>query len=341
MNPQIRRATVGLVLSIGATSMSAETSETNNLAAWLAPQEWARDTDQPAIALGEKGAFDDMHIFAPEVARMPDGRFLMWYCGSTGATANRIFHLGAAWSEDGVRFKKHGGHPVFSFGGETSILTPTLLRELDGAPAREGGKLRMWFCGSDLTRYPGPHRLYEITSEDGLSWSKPSEPQLDNCYAPSVVRTDEGYMLWFTNLAHPDWAFTRATSPDGRTWEVDEQPIFRVSQPWESYRLFYPRVVKAGAFYCMWYGSYWKTQPGKTALGFAVSRDGVHWAKHPGNPVLTPEPKHPWESHYTTSETVMRLPDGSWRIWYATRSAEAQTHKYLAIGTAWCGGMGP
>ena len=56
------------------------------------------------------------------------------------------------------------------------------------------------------------------------------------------------------------------------------------------------------------------------------------------NPVFGPEPSRDWESHYTTSQTVMRLADGSWRMWYATRPAPPFDHKYYAIGTAhWAG----
>ena len=47
-----------------------------------------------------------------------------------------------------------------------------------------------------------------------------------------------------------------------------------------------------------------------------------------------PEPSHPWESHCTTCQPLIRLPDDSLRIWYATRGADVFKHKYLAIGTA-------
>ncbi|TXT36426.1 MAG: hypothetical protein FD138_987 [Planctomycetota bacterium] len=48
---------------------------------WLKPQEWRRDSETPALALGEKGRFDDQHIFAPHVIQM-DGEFWMYYSGS-------------------------------------------------------------------------------------------------------------------------------------------------------------------------------------------------------------------------------------------------------------------
>ena len=48
---------------------------------WLKPQDWRRDSDRPALGLGEKGNFDDQHIFAPHVIQQ-DGEFWMYYCGS-------------------------------------------------------------------------------------------------------------------------------------------------------------------------------------------------------------------------------------------------------------------
>jgi hypothetical protein len=51
--------------------------------------------------------------------------------------------------------------------------------------------------------------------------------------------------------------------------------------------------------------------------------DGERWYKHPQNPVLRPDPQRPWESNYVGSGCVMRLPDGSFRYWYASRKAAA------------------
>src|SRR4051812_42172111 len=48
---------------------------------WLKPQDWKRDSDTPALSLGEKGCFDDQHIFAPHVI-FENGEYSMYYCGS-------------------------------------------------------------------------------------------------------------------------------------------------------------------------------------------------------------------------------------------------------------------
>ena len=306
---------------------------------WLAPQEWTRDTDGPVVSLGAKGEFDDMHLLGPMAVR-EDGKFRLWFCGSSGKVAERVFRLGLANSEDGKHFTKHATGAVFEFGdGKHSILTPTMLRSLDGTPVRENGMLRMWFSSTNFKDPSGLHTLHEATSADGVTWSAPSPAQLENVYAPTVVRDEKSlYRLWYTDVSKLPWIFRAATSQDGRVWQVREEPALVIDQKWESGRLFYPSVVKSDGVYLMWYGSYWCDHPNNTAIGFAVSTDGFTWRKHPQNPVLRPDPARSWESHYTTSESVIRLPDGSWRIWYAARTAPPFVHKYFSIATARWGG---
>lgn len=287
-------------------------------------QAWVRDATGPVISIGQPGEFDDTHLFAPCVIH--DGsRFLMWYPGSRGEVSQRIFRLGFATSTDGVHFTKQG--PVVEFGdGATSILTPTVMRE--------NGVFRMWFSGADLTRTDAPHRLYQMSSPDGAEWSPPSEPQLDNIYAPTILRDGNIYHLWYTDPSSDPWCFRYATSKDGKTWEPHPDPVMVVDQEWEKGRLFYPTVLKLGDRFAMWYGSYWSARPNTTALGFATSRDGIAWRKNPNNPVFRPDESHAWESHYTTSQSIVRLPDGSLRMWYASREAPPFVHKYFALGTA-------
>ena len=303
---------------------------------WLKPQRWQRDSDAPCVSLGASGEFDDMHIFAPCVA-FENGHYFLWYCGSRGEVADRVFHLGLATSNDGVRFTKHPASPVYAFGdGRRSVLTPTLLRHPDGSVCREDGRLRMWFAATDFPSANGLHTLHETASVDGLSWTSPSAPLLENIYAPTVIKEGDAYHIWYTDVATEPWTIRYAQSADGRNWEVTEGAVLQLDQDWETSRLFYPTVLKADGLYMMWYGSYHGRS--KTALGLAFSADGIHWQKNPNNPVFGPDESRPWESHYTTSQSIVCLPDGSWRIWYASRTKPPFVHKYFAIGTAtWAG----
>jgi hypothetical protein len=65
----------------------------------------------------------------------------------------------------------------------------------------------------------------------------------------------------------------------------------------------------------MWYGSYWWDNEDAvrwptTAIGFAVSADGLEWHKHERIPCCARR-GFALESHYNTSHSVMRLSDGT------------------------------
>lgn len=308
---------------------------------WLTAQAWERDTSGPIVSLGAAGEFDDVHIFAPCVALL-DHSYHLWYCGSRGAVAERVFRVGLATSSDGKQFDRHANNPVLEFGdGRHSIMTPTLLRHTDGIPIREMGKLRMWFSSTDfLDQGPqkGLHTLHESTSNDGISWSRPSRAQLENVYAPTILKDGDIYRLWYTDVSIVPWQFRHAKSSDGFEWTVDEIPVVSMDQSWENRNLFYPTVVKSDDVYLMYYGSYLANNSDKTAIGCAASLDGITWHKNPHNPVLRPDPEREWESNYTTSQSLIRNADGSWRIWYASRKKPPFVNKYFAINTArWAG----
>jgi predicted GH43/DUF377 family glycosyl hydrolase len=338
MKPLFRFAACVIVSTVWFHSLVADEVDPE-LQRWLAPQEWVRDTEGPVISLGAEGTFDDQHIFAPCVAR-EGGRFSLWYCGSQGTVVDRVFGLGLAIGPDGRAFEKHSGNPVLAFADRRhSVLTPTLLANLDGTPIHENGKLRIWLSGTDFHDKSALHTLHESSSDDGIRWSQPSQAQLKGVYAPTVIKEGDLYRLWYTDVSKNPWVIGYAESGDGKAWKVESTAVMKVDQPWELDRLFYPTVRKVDGVFLMWYGSYWKGQGAqKTALGFAVSRDGRYWTKSPHNPVFRPDEMRTWESHYVTSQSVIRNDDGSWRMWYASRTKPPFTHKYFAVGTAkWAG----
>jgi predicted GH43/DUF377 family glycosyl hydrolase len=300
----------------------------------LQPQHWQRDTDGPILSLGAPGDFDDRHIFAPAVVREVN-QFCLWYSGSRGDPGNRVFRLGLATSTDGRQFEKFGDNPVLGFpDGAHSVLTPAFSRNPDGSVRREDGKLRMWSAAATLGK-GGLHTLHESSSADGTHWTDPSAALLENVYCPSILKTGETYQMWFSDVSRRPWVLRHAASDDGTQWTVTERPVLRLSQPWEAEVFVYPTVLQVDGVYLMWYGSYYESiRRERTAIGFAVSLDGLKWYKHPDNPVLRPDPDRPWESNYVGSGCVLRLEDGSFRYWYASRKAPPFRNLYLAINTA-------
>ena len=311
-------------------------------AAWLEPQRWKRDGKaDPVIGLGEEGAFDDMHLFAP-CALWEDDQFRLYYSGSSGDVGGRVFQLGHASGTDGVHFRKNPEGPVFEVDhSNDSILTPALLRQGTGQIVRENGRLRLWYSSTDFPTGTGRHTLHDTTSDDGFCWDSPSDVQLENAYAPSVLKVAGEYRLWYTDVSDEPWCIRHARSEDGHHWSVTEAPVLELDQSWEWGRLFYPYVLQPEPeLFGMWYGSYQSADPHKTALGVAVSEDGIRWQKSDHNPVFGPDAARAWESHYTTSQSIQQLHDGRWRMWYASRPAPPFQHKYFAIGTASWDGPG-
>ncbi len=314
------------------------------------PVEWHRPAETACISLGNEGDFDSDHVFAPCVCRH-EGKFRMFYCGS-GPQEGRLFKIGIADSEDGLNWTKRPGGAVLAFGdGRTSLVTPALLRHGAGWACRENGKLRMYVVAVDFTGEE-VHRLYETTSADGgLTWAPLGGPLMENVYAPSLLRTRGGYRMWYVDASAEPWSIRLAESDDGTHWTpADPGPVLLVDQAWEKERLFYPFVIHDRGRYLMWYGSYWSQRDDTTAIGLALSDDGIHWHKYADNPIIRPDPRRPFESNYCTSHTV--LPNCieckstglvwrnrcmvccGYRIWYATRNEQTRRHKYFAIGTA-------
>lgn len=308
------------------------------LARWLQPQAWERDTDGPILSLGTAGEFDDQHVFAPAVAS-EDGRFFLWYSGSRGTPGNRVFRLGQATSTDGKRFDKYTSNPVLQFAdGAHSVLTPALLRSAGGAVLREKDKLRIWFSSATLGK-GGLHTLHQSRSTDGIHWDEPSDVLAENVYCPTVLKTADGYQMWYSDVSRRPWVIRHATSSDGVKWTATPRPALYLTQDWEAEVLTYPTVLLVEGAYLMWYGSYDRAiRRETTAIGFAASLDGRRWYKLPQNPVLRPDPKRPWESNYVGSGSVLRLADGSFRYWYASRKEPPFRNLYFAINTArWAG----
>ncbi len=153
-----------------------------------------------------------------------------------------------------------------------------------------------------------------------------------------MIKSDGGYRMWFTRVSRYPWVMYHARSADGRDWNVTEEPVLEISQPWEHFLQIYTNVMEVDGVYLMWYASYANQARSTTAVGFAVSEDGLQWFKHPQNPVLTADAERSWESHYVSSQTVLRMPDGSFRIWYASRKKPPFKNLYFALNTAvWSG----
>ena len=186
------------------------------------------------------------------------------------------------------------------------VLEPT-PGEWDGfsiysvAVLYEGGLFKMWYGAA--AAYPDEARVGYAESLDGSAWNKfpgnplpglvpglPGEWDDAGMDASTVLFDGAEYRMWYFAVKDDGgpgtWRLGTATSPDGITWQKEPDPVLVGDRPWESNYVYYPEVVPMGDGYAMWYVA----TAGLAAIGYAVSPDGIHWGKWPGNPVLTPLP---------------------------------------------------
>ena len=196
---------------------------------------------------------------------------------AAGPPDNRFFRLGLATSKDGRSFVRHGDGAVMTLEPSTrSILTPSILRDANGAVLREDGRMRMWFTSAAAFRGDDRvHAIQDSTSTDGVKWSKPSPRQLLRAYAPSVIKTSDGYEMWYTRVSRYPWVMLHALSDDGHKWQLTKKPVLEISQPWEHFLQIYPNVMLVDGVYLMWYASYSTKDRVTTAIGFAVRRHQI------------------------------------------------------------------
>ncbi len=188
-----------------------------------------------------------------------------------------------------------------------------------------GGDLGTIFDISVLHDQPGdfemfcswrPQRSIALsTSGDGLSWTKPviclpfndSSGWERDVNRPVVIRKDGKYHMWYTGENDSVSAIGYAVSEDGRHFRrIGASPVLAADQPWEKKALMCPHVIWDGEakLFRMWYSGGEQYEP--DAIGYATSKDGIHWEKYAGNPVFRNDTTHQWEQDKVTACQVIR-----------------------------------
>lgn len=196
------------------------------------------------------------------------------------ASAPHLQKLTAKLPETAGGWRKYEGGPVI--GGQYGTV-------FDIAVLREGANYRMW--GS----WRGKKSLALFHSTDGIHWSEPEivfgpNPATgweQDINRPAVVKRADGYHLWYTGQANGRSAIGYATSADGKVWKrMSSSPVLSPDQPWEKVAVMCPHVIwdEQMKLFRMWYSGGGQYEP--DAIGYATSPDGLHWTKHPGNPVF-------------------------------------------------------
>lgn len=238
-----------------------------------------------------------MKIKAPESMSSPE-RIAFYDCEEN----KRYYQYGASGG-----WKKYGQNPVFG-GDYGTCFDVSLLWEPDAA------LFKMWFSWR-------PRRsIGYAESRDGIHWEEPRvvlEPledsgwEADEVNRPTVLFHEGRYKMWYSGQMKPYREDGRSVigygeSGDGIHWTRREAPVLEPDEPWEKQAIMCPHVLfdEEDGLYKMWYAAGCNHEP--DAIGYAWSRDGVHWEKYEKNPVLSPDPGHLWERHKVVAPCVIK-----------------------------------
>jgi hypothetical protein len=193
----------------------------------------------------------------------------------------------------------------------------TILWDRTGKGYGRGAGLRLLADGKEIGSAPGLTLLLAKLPEANAGWRKSEHNPLigggglGTVFDIAVLHEDGKYRMWYTGQARGHSWIGYATSADGKTWKrMSDKPVLSPELPWEKVALMCPTVIwdESAGLFRMWYSGGEQYEP--DAIGYATSPDGLHWTKHPSNPVFRPDQSHVWEQFKVAGAQVFR--SGGW-----------------------------
>lgn len=235
--------------------------------------------EEPALAPGPLGNFDDHGVYAGCIVRIDD-ELWCYYVGWNPGARGPLFYatLGLAISRDGgLRFERVSAAPILA----RSDLDPcgVLLAWI----RREQGRWRMWYGSAFRWEEDeaGMRSFYDIKyaeSDDGIAWHRtghicvPLEGDERNVGHPMVVRDADRYRMWHSSDAGDGYRIAYAESQDGLEWRRHPHSgLAPGGGGWESQTVSHPHVFDHGGRRFMLYNG---NRFGLTGFGLAEDRPG-------------------------------------------------------------------
>jgi hypothetical protein len=243
------------------------------------PQAVLRVSDQPVIAPGRLGTFDDSGVTNSWLVNYGEKKYLYYSGWARGVTVPFYLFVGLAISEDGgLHFHKVSDAPILERVPMDPYLTasPCVLVE--------EGLWRMWYVSGTSweAEEAGPKHYYHIKyaeSADGIRWDRkgivcvdyrsPSEFAIAR---PCVLKEGGIYKMWYS-CRGTGYVIGYAESQDGKSWRrLDSEAGIQPSDSgWDSEMIEYPHVFDYGAGRYMLYNG---NGFGRTGIGLAVMEEG-------------------------------------------------------------------
>ena len=256
---------------------------------------------------GAKADLESARAFGPSVVEEDDGTLRMWYTGHDGSTSRileAVQRPGRSWERRGVSIDAGltGESDAFGVESPSVVFTP-------------GGYL-MAYAGSD----GADTRLHMAASPDGRAWQPLGtfmhREEADSVGAthPCLVVTGERWWLFYAGYDGSEngrrAAILAAVSDSGASWDR-VGPVLEpggdelaVSEPW---------VVMSQRRFSMFFVSDDARRP---AIQMATSEDGISWHRRG---VMLPGSGDDVDTLEERSPCVLRLRDGTLRLWFASQ----------------------
>jgi predicted GH43/DUF377 family glycosyl hydrolase len=251
------------------------------------------------------GEADSLRALRPWVLEEDDGTLRMWYSGSDGETwriLEAIRPEGGAWERLGVAVDPGLAGDTDDYGVESPCV------------AKSPGGYLMVYAGFDGE----VSRLHMATSKDGRGWEaqgtimQRGPDDAAGATDPCLVTTGERWWLFFSGYDGTDdnrrAAILVAVSQSGASWDR----VGTVLQPvGAEIASSHPCVIDVSLGFQMFYAS----DDGKrVSVALATSDDGLEWVRR--GTILSPSGEGP-DGLAVNAPCVMRLSDGSLRMWYS------------------------
>jgi len=260
---------------------------------------------------------------SPCIVMLPNGAYRMYYTGTDGILS--------AFSSDGLTWTKESGVRISPEGegsNQEKILSCAVIEIPSG--------YRMIYEGVQGTPPNDVHRFFSATSTDGLNWVKEDGVRLESLgtadygqvSTPDIIALPNGslrmyYVGDFYHKGAEGNSIRSAISHDfGWTWTREGGRALGENT-------MDPDIVKIGNEYRMFYvTSPLGQKSGNLTIRSAFSSDGLNWKKEIGSRV---RPGEPYDTENCRHPDVVRLPDGSYRMYYSGTNPNNETNILSAL----------
>ena len=291
---------------------------------------WVKD---PEIAVNSDDPDDDARSITPNVVKLPEGGYRMYYTGVGHGRPPKMSEESflSAFSDDGLTWRKEPGSRL-----ELSDVADTQRILCPEAIPLPDGRYRMYFENKPVA---GPSVICSAISDDGMSWSQEPGVRLGDdqgdygsprcIYLESASHgrgRDWKYRLYFhCYFDDPPPGGDRkhiisAISEDGLHFELEPGVRIPQTKPLESYQTYAPEVVRLGDGTFRMYYAGWtedptvkKGSPFNGRIFSATSHDGLEWVKDDG---ICLDIGGEWDPVKASEPCVIDLHGGGFRLYY-------------------------